>query len=65
MGFLNHFGMVPALYDQIDASYPDDVTEVFVYSLKDSENVSQVVGIITVTYTDDTKIDILKVRRTN
>jgi len=45
-------------YDTIDATYPTTSTEVYTYT-KDGSSVA----VITVTYTDDTKSDLLKVEK--
>jgi len=42
------------VYDRIDATYPDNVTEVYTYSLAATD-----VLITTVVYTDSTKVELL------
>lgn len=45
-------------FDQIDAAYPDDVTEVYIYSMD-----MTVAATVTITYTDCSKTQILKVEK--
>lgn len=58
-------GIVPALFDKIEATYPDSVTEVYTYSMLNEDTGNQLVtGIITVVYTDSTKDCISSVTKT-
>lgn len=51
-------GLLPTQYDRVDVTYPTTVSEVFTFSLQGSD-----VGIITLTYTDTTKNDLLSAVR--
>lgn len=47
-------GLLPSQYDRVDVTYPASDTEVFTFSFSGSS-----VGVITLTYTDSTKNDLL------
>ena len=58
-------GLLPALYDKIDVTYPNDTTEVYTYSLLDPHSGNYAVqAIISVVYTDNTKSDLSSVTKT-
>ena len=48
-------GLSPAVYDRYDKTYPTDTTEKIVYSVRNSEGILEVVGIVEITYTDSTR----------
>lgn len=51
-----HSGIVPALFDKIDVTYPTDVKEIYTYSFyNEQNNTYRVTAIIEVTYVDNTK----------
>lgn len=52
-------GLAPVTYDRVDVAYPTSATEVYTFKLS---NVS--VGVVTVTYEDDSKENLLSAVRT-
>lgn len=53
-------GLLPEHYDKIAVTYPSTTVEVYTYTLAAAS-----VGVVTVTYTDDTKEFLLTVERTS
>lgn len=51
-------GLLPTQYDRVDVTYPTTVSEIFTFSLAGLD-----VGVITLTYTDTTKDDLLSAVR--
>lgn len=52
-------GLAPVTYDQVDVTYPTSVSEVYTFKLATAS-----VGVVTVTYTDDSKENLLSAVRT-
>lgn len=58
-------GIAPALYDKIEVTYPDTVTEIYTYSMYNENSGNQLVtAVIVVVYTDATKDFISSVTKT-
>ena len=51
----------PGLYDYIAATYPTTTSEVFTYKLGGASG--ETVGVVTITYTDDSKCDVSTIVR--
>jgi hypothetical protein len=58
-----HFSLLPAVFDAVRVIYSDDVTEAYVYTLKDGKGDDVIVGIIEIIYTSSTKDRLLSARR--
>jgi len=60
-----HFSLIPDYFDMIEVVYPNTTTEIYIYSMVDDGDGSQIIkGVIEVKYTTDKKRDIEYVKRT-
>jgi hypothetical protein len=57
-------GLLPPMFDAIIASYPDPLTEVYVYTMKSHQGPDTVTGVIEVKYLDTDKEQLEYVKRT-
>lgn len=55
-------GLTPSLWDNVDITYPDSVTEVYTFTLGTELHVQ---GVVTLIYQDSTKAVLLKATRTS
>ncbi len=60
-----HSGILPALYDKVDVSYPTTVKEIYTYSLfNPNTDIYRITAIIEIIYTDSTKDLLLSATKT-
>ena len=50
-----HFGLAPDYYDKINVLYPNDLTEVYVYQLRNEDGTYEIVGYVEIVYTTTAK----------
>lgn len=57
-------GLLPPMFDAVTASYPDSLTEVYIYTMKSTAGPDTVTGVVEVKYLDIDKNQLEYAKRT-